>query len=119
MFRLFVRERFVSWRREWQYNQILHITDFAKSMFQPKFVTVRWRKNMLLSDKTALVYGAGGSIGGAAARVLANDGARVVLVGRAQASLDVTAHNNHLAGGKSETAVVDAFDPSAADAHLA
>ena len=32
---------------------------------------------MLLEDKTAIIYGGGGAIGGAAARVFAREGARV------------------------------------------
>jgi NAD(P)-dependent dehydrogenase (short-subunit alcohol dehydrogenase family) len=38
--------------------------------------------SMLLSDKTAVIYGAGGAIGGAVARAFARQGARVFLSGR-------------------------------------
>jgi len=37
---------------------------------------------MMLKDKVAVVYGAGGSIGGAVARAFADEGARVFLTGR-------------------------------------
>jgi NAD(P)-dependent dehydrogenase (short-subunit alcohol dehydrogenase family) len=37
---------------------------------------------MLLEDKNAIIYGGGGSIGGAVARAFAREGARVFLVGR-------------------------------------
>jgi NAD(P)-dependent dehydrogenase (short-subunit alcohol dehydrogenase family) len=37
---------------------------------------------MLLDDKTAVIYGGGGSIGGAVARAFAREGARVFLAGR-------------------------------------
>jgi NAD(P)-dependent dehydrogenase (short-subunit alcohol dehydrogenase family) len=40
---------------------------------------------MLLQDKVAVVYGAGGEIGGAVARAFAGEGARVFLTGRLQA----------------------------------
>lgn len=36
---------------------------------------------MLLDKKTAVIYGAGGAIGGAVARALAHEGARVFLTG--------------------------------------
>jgi 3-oxoacyl-[acyl-carrier protein] reductase len=37
---------------------------------------------MLLKDKNAVVYGAGGHIGSAVARAFAHDGAHVFLAGR-------------------------------------
>ena len=37
---------------------------------------------MLLEDKNAVIYGAGGSVGGAVARAFAREGARVFLTGR-------------------------------------
>ena len=37
---------------------------------------------MLLEDTNAVVYGAGGSLGGAVARALASEGARVFVTGR-------------------------------------
>lgn len=37
---------------------------------------------MLLKNKNAIIYGAGGSIGGAAARAFAREGSTVYLVGR-------------------------------------
>ena len=41
---------------------------------------------MMLENKTAVIYGAGGAIGGAVARAFAREGARVVLDGLAQRS---------------------------------
>ena len=46
---------------------------------------------MLLKDKIAVVYGAGGHIGGAVARAFAADGARLFLVGRTRTRLEQTA----------------------------
>ena len=40
---------------------------------------------MLLEGKVAVIYGAGGSIGGAVARAFAREGARVFLAGRTKA----------------------------------
>ena len=36
---------------------------------------------MLLENKTAVIYGAGGAIGGAVARAFAREGARIFLTG--------------------------------------
>jgi len=72
---------------------------------------------MILKDKTAVIYGGGGSIGGAVARVFARDGARVYLAGRTQASLDAVAEDIRAGGGEAETAEVDALDERAVDAH--
>jgi 3-oxoacyl-[acyl-carrier protein] reductase len=43
---------------------------------------------MLLENKNAVIYGAGGLIGSAVARAFAREGARVLLAGRTPASLD-------------------------------
>jgi 3-oxoacyl-[acyl-carrier protein] reductase len=37
---------------------------------------------MLLRDKTAIIYGAGGAVGGAVAQAFGREGARVFLTGR-------------------------------------
>jgi NADP-dependent 3-hydroxy acid dehydrogenase YdfG len=69
---------------------------------------------MLLTDKVAVVYGAGGSIGGAAARAFAREGARVSLAGRTAAPLDKVAGEIRAEGGRAETAVVDALEEAVA-----
>ncbi|MET7940223.1 SDR family oxidoreductase [Streptomyces sp. NPDC005302] len=74
---------------------------------------------MLLTDKTAVVYGAGGSIGGAVARTFAREGARVHLVGRTADTLETVAKDITAAGGYAETAVLDALDEAAVEAHIA
>ncbi|MEV4112906.1 SDR family oxidoreductase [Nonomuraea sp. NPDC049695] len=71
---------------------------------------------MLLQDKVAVVYGAGGPIGGAAARAFAREGARVFLAGRTQAPLDQVAAGIRAAGGTAGTALVDALDEEAVGA---
>lgn len=68
---------------------------------------------MILTDKTAVIYGAGGSLGGAVARAFAREGARVFLAGRTQSSLDTVAKDILALGGKAETALVDALDEKA------
>jgi 3-oxoacyl-[acyl-carrier protein] reductase len=74
---------------------------------------------MLLPEKTAIVYGAGGAIGGAVARRFAEEGARVHLAGRTRASLERTAEQIHAVGGVPEVAEVDALDAEAVDRHAA
>lgn len=68
---------------------------------------------MLLENKTAVIYGGGGSIGGAMARAFAAEGARVFLAGRTPATLEAVAEDIRGAGGLAETAVVDALDEAA------
>ena len=65
---------------------------------------------MLLDDKVAVIYGAGGSIGGAMARAFAREGAQVFLAGRTQASLAKVADEIRRNGGVADIAVVDALD---------
>jgi 3-oxoacyl-[acyl-carrier protein] reductase len=72
---------------------------------------------VLLEDKTAVVYGGAGSVGGAVARAFAREGARVFLAGRTLATLDRVAAEIAGAGGAVETARVDATDERAVDAH--
>jgi 3-oxoacyl-[acyl-carrier protein] reductase len=72
---------------------------------------------VLLEGKNAVIYGGGGSIGGAVARAFAREGARVFLAGRTQATLDAVAEDIRGAGGAAETAEVDALDEKSVDAH--
>ena len=73
---------------------------------------------MLLENKVAVIYGAGGSIGGAVARAFAREGARVFLTGRTQAKLDAVAAAIGAQGGRADTAVLDALDEQAVDAYV-
>ena len=70
---------------------------------------------MLLENKVAVIYGAGGSIGGAVARAFAREGAKVFLVGRTLTSLEIVAYQIRSTGGAVDTAVVDALDDQAVD----
>ena len=71
----------------------------------------------LLASKVAVIYGGGGAIGGAAARVFAREGARV-LPRRSHASkLATVARDIESAGGYAEVAALDVFDESAVNAH--
>ena len=72
---------------------------------------------MLLEDKTAVIYGGGGSIGSAVAQTFAREGATVFLAGRTKAKLDAAAEEVRAAGGAAETAELDALDEREVDAH--
>jgi NAD(P)-dependent dehydrogenase (short-subunit alcohol dehydrogenase family) len=73
---------------------------------------------MLLKDKVAVIYGAGGGIGGGVARAFASEGATVFLTGRTLAPVEVVAKDVVSAGGSAEAAEVDALDEQAVDEHL-
>jgi 3-oxoacyl-[acyl-carrier protein] reductase len=70
----------------------------------------RLEADVLLENKTAVIYGGGGDIGAAMARGFAAEGARVFLAGRTPAKLDAVAEQIRDGGGVAETAVVDALD---------
>jgi 3-oxoacyl-[acyl-carrier protein] reductase len=72
---------------------------------------------VLLEGKNAVIYGGGGSIGGAVARAFASEGARVFLAGRTRARLEAVAGDIRSAGGAADTAEVDALDAKAVDQH--
>jgi NAD(P)-dependent dehydrogenase (short-subunit alcohol dehydrogenase family) len=72
---------------------------------------------VLLESKNAVIYGGGGSIGGAVARSFAREGASVFLAGRTEPGLEEVAEKIRAAGGRAETAVVDALDEAAVDRH--
>jgi 3-oxoacyl-[acyl-carrier protein] reductase len=72
---------------------------------------------MLLESKSAIIYGGGGSIGGAVARAFAAEGARVFLAGRTLRKLATVADAIRSAGGVAHVAELDALDERAVDAH--
>lgn len=72
---------------------------------------------MLLEHKNAVVYGAGGAIGGAVARAFAREGARVFVAGRTLDKVEAVADKISAAGGVAEAAAVDALDERAVEGH--
>jgi NAD(P)-dependent dehydrogenase (short-subunit alcohol dehydrogenase family) len=72
---------------------------------------------LLLDGKNAIIYGGGGAIGGAMGRAFAGQGARVFLAGRTRATLEEVASQIREAGGRADTAEVDALDEAAVDRH--
>jgi NAD(P)-dependent dehydrogenase (short-subunit alcohol dehydrogenase family) len=73
---------------------------------------------MMLENKVAVIYGAGGAIGSAVARAFASDGANLFLAGRHLAPVELVAKEIVSAGGSAEAAEVDALDEQAMDNHL-
>jgi NAD(P)-dependent dehydrogenase (short-subunit alcohol dehydrogenase family) len=73
---------------------------------------------MMLKNKVAVIYGAGGAVGSAVARAFAREGAKLFLTGRHQAPVEAVAKEANSAGGPMETAEVDALDEQAVDRHL-
>lgn len=72
---------------------------------------------MMLEGRNAVIYGAGGQVGGAVARAFAREGARVHLAGRKLERLQAVAADIRAAGGQAETASLDALDEQAVEAH--
>src|SRR5262249_27457441 len=74
---------------------------------------------MVLQDKVAVVYGAGGAVGSAVARAFAREGAKVFLTGRDLNAIQRIAREIVADGGVAEAAQVDALDERAVEEHLA
>ncbi|NKB17871.1 MAG: SDR family oxidoreductase [Pseudanabaena sp. CRU_2_10] len=72
---------------------------------------------MLLENKNAVIYGAGGAVGSAIARTFAKEGSKVFLAGRTLAKLNQVAHDISTAGGIAEISEVDALDETAVNKH--
>jgi NAD(P)-dependent dehydrogenase (short-subunit alcohol dehydrogenase family) len=72
----------------------------------------------MLRDKVAVIYGAGGAIGGAVARAFAREGATLFLTGHRGDPVRTAADEIAAAGGSVEAAEVDALDEKAVEGHL-
>jgi NAD(P)-dependent dehydrogenase (short-subunit alcohol dehydrogenase family) len=73
---------------------------------------------MMLKDKVAVIYGAGGAVGSAVAHAFASEGANLFLTGRQPGPVEAVAKEIASAGGSAEAAEVDALDERAVDKHL-
>jgi len=73
---------------------------------------------MILKDKVAVIYGAGGGIGSAVARAFAVEGARVFVTGRRLTPVESLAKDILAAGGSASAAEVDALDEQVVGDHL-
>jgi NAD(P)-dependent dehydrogenase (short-subunit alcohol dehydrogenase family) len=74
---------------------------------------------MLLDKKTAIVYGAAGSIGSAVSRAYAREGADVHLAGRTQGTLERVAQRIQQDGGAAHAMHLDVLDQAAVERHAA
>lgn len=73
---------------------------------------------IILQNKNAIIYGAGGSLGSAVARALAGAGAKVFLTGRNLNSVQKVANEILATNGNAEADVVDALDENSIKDHL-
>jgi NAD(P)-dependent dehydrogenase (short-subunit alcohol dehydrogenase family) len=73
---------------------------------------------MILKDKIAVIYGAGGDIGGAVARAFAREGAKLFLSGRTLSKVEALAADIKGRGGVAEAAQVDALDEHAVEKYV-
>ncbi len=72
---------------------------------------------MLLENKTAIIYGAGGAVGGAVARAFAREGARVFVTGHHRDNVLAVAKAISDEGGAVDAAHVDALDERNVEDH--
>src|SRR6476661_11220885 len=73
---------------------------------------------MMLKDKVAMIYGAGGDVGGAVARAFAREGAKLFLSGRHLRKVEAVAADVIGRGGVAEAAEVDALDEQAVENYV-
>src|SRR5688572_16975092 len=73
---------------------------------------------LLLENKIALIYGAGGAVGGAVSRAFARQGATVFLSGRSLGPVEAVAAEIVAGGGGAASARVDALDEDAVERHV-
>ncbi|MBB5294962.1 SDR family NAD(P)-dependent oxidoreductase [Deinococcus metallilatus] len=73
---------------------------------------------MLLQDKVAIIYGAGGAVGGAVAQAFTRHGAQVYLTGRTLAAVQATATRLQHTGRVADAACVDATDAAQVQSYL-
>ena len=73
---------------------------------------------LLLQDKRAVVFGAGGSIGAAVAKEFAAEGAEVFLSGRTKPSVEAVTKQIGAAGGRAHAAEIDTLDDASVNDYL-
>jgi NAD(P)-dependent dehydrogenase (short-subunit alcohol dehydrogenase family) len=73
---------------------------------------------MMLENKIAVIYGAGGDVGGAVARAFAREGATLFLSGRNLRKVEAVAADVIGRGGVAEAAEVDALDERAVEEYV-
>lgn len=73
---------------------------------------------MILQNKNAVIYGAGGSLAGAIAKAFAAAGAKVFIAGRRMSTLEKVAEEILATGGQVEASAFDAMDEMAVQDHM-
>jgi 3-oxoacyl-[acyl-carrier protein] reductase len=73
---------------------------------------------MILKNKNAIIYGAGGSLGGAVAKALAASGANLYLTGRSISSVKKIAEDILKSGGYAEVEQVNATNEAEIENHI-
>lgn len=73
---------------------------------------------MILKNKNAIIYGAGGSLGGAVAKALSGAGAQLFLTGRNLSSVQKVADEIIASGGRAEVDQVDALNEKEIRHHI-
>ncbi len=73
---------------------------------------------MLLENKNAVIYGAGGAVGSAVARAFAREGAKVFLAGRTLAKVETVAREISATTGVADAVQVVALDEQAIEKHI-
>lgn len=73
---------------------------------------------MILKDKTAVIFGAGGQVGRVVAGEFAKQGAALYLAGRGESDLNAAEREITKEGGKAATEKIDALDESAVNDYL-
>jgi len=89
----------------------------ARPRPSPHLYPTSEEKDVLLANKTAIIYGAAGAIGSAVARAYAREGAEVHLAGRTEASLAQAAERIQRDGGAAHVARLDVLDEAAVQQH--
>ena len=91
---------------------------FSPSVHFVQLACIARGTEVLLKEKNAVIYGAGGAVGGAVVRTFAREGAKVFLAGRMLESIDTVAAEIAADGGVVEIAQVDALDENAVEQHI-
>jgi NAD(P)-dependent dehydrogenase (short-subunit alcohol dehydrogenase family) len=73
---------------------------------------------MMLKDKVAVIYGAGGDVGSAVARAFAREGAKLFLSGRNLRKVEAVTADVAGRGGVADAAQVDALDEQAVEEYV-
>ena len=74
--------------------------------------------SLILREKHAVVFGAGGSIGAAVAKEFASKGAEVFRAGRTTSNLEDVAKHIAAAVGRAHAAVIDALDDATVSEYI-